>query len=151
MKQVFFVLALLLGVAGYSQNEPQVYDSVLAKSLGADEYGMKSYVLAILKTGPYTTENKAERDSLFNGHFSNMQVMADKGQLVVAGPLGKNDKQYRGIFILNTTSIDDARKWLDNDSAIHAGIFEVEYFPWYGSAALPVHIPVHDKITKSKF
>lgn len=142
---------LIMAFAGYAQKETPVYDSVLAKSLGADEYGMKSYIFAILKTGPNKTEDKAVRDSLFRGHMDNINRLAEAGNLVIAGPFGKNDKQYRGIFILNTTSVDDAKKWLSGDAAISAGIFEVEYFPWYGSAALPVYLPVHETISKVKF
>lgn len=151
MKLTFTIILLIISLTGWSQEINQGYDSVLAKSLGADEYGMKSYLLAILKTGPYNTTNQVERDSLFEGHMENIERMADSGQLVIAGPFGKNDKQYRGMFILNTTSIDDAKKWLSKDSAINAGIFEVEYIPWYGSAAISTYLPNHKKITKSKF
>lgn len=82
--------------------------------------------------------------------YSGIHPGSETGQLVVAGPLGKNDKQYRGIFILNTTSIEEASSWLDNDAAIHAKLFDVDYFPWYGSAALPSYLPVHKKIEKQQ-
>ncbi|HLO92157.1 MAG TPA: YciI family protein [Lentimicrobium sp.] len=151
MRRLLTLLFISISLAGMAQNETPVYDSVLAKSLGADEYGMKSYTLAILKTGPYNTDSKTERDSLFRGHMDNIKRMADAGQLVIAGPFGKNDKQFRGLFILNTTSVEDARSWLKNDAAINAGIFEVEYIPWYGSAAISTYLPFHERITKSKF
>jgi len=56
-----------------------------------------------------------------------------------------------GVFILNTTSVEEAMKWLSGDAAVNAGIFEVEFIPWYGSAALPAYLPVHEKISKVKF
>lgn len=143
-------LIVLAATTGFAQKEIPVYDSALARSLGADEYGMKSYIFAILKTGPNKTEDKAVRDSLFRGHMDNMTRLAEEGKLVIAGPFGKNDKQFRGLFILNTTSIEDAKQWLAGDAAISAGIFDVEYFPWYGSAALPVYLPVHETISKVK-
>jgi len=71
-----------------------VYDAALAKSLGADEHGMRSYVLVILKTGPKKATDKAERAKIFEGHFANMNRLAEDGKLAVAGPLdGKEDRR----------------------------------------------------------
>jgi uncharacterized protein YciI len=84
------------------------YDSTLAKKLHADDYGMKTYVMVFLKTGSATNVPKVTSDSLFRGHMDNINRLADTGKLVVAGPFFKNDK-YRGIFILNATSIDEAK------------------------------------------
>ena len=39
-------------------SEAPTYDAALAAKLGGDEYGMKKYVLAILKTGPKDAEIK---------------------------------------------------------------------------------------------
>ncbi len=146
---VAFLVLMLCAFSVYAQKETVVYDSTLARTLGADERGMKSYMLVILKTGAYTAKNKAESDSLFAGHFSNMEVMSDAGKLVMAGPFGKNDKQFRGLFLLNTTSADEARVWLQEDPTIKSGIFDVELIPWYGSAAISTHIDVHKRIDKS--
>ncbi len=76
--------------------------------------------------------------------------MADLGKLIVAGPLGKNEKSYRGIFILNVPSFEDAKKLLEMDPAVKENIFDVEMFKWYGSAALSEYLPVHKKITKTE-
>ena len=82
------------------------YDAALAKKLGADEYGMKSYVLVILKTGPKDAEFKGkERDDIFAGHMANIGRLAEAGKLAVAGPFMKNDKGYRGLYIFNAKII----------------------------------------------
>jgi hypothetical protein len=98
---MFTLFSLVLVVPGKGQEINPRYDSTLAKNLGADDYGMKSYILVILKTGSKTIEEKSVRDSLFAGHLQNIRRLADLGKLIVAGPLGKNEKTYRGIFILN--------------------------------------------------
>ncbi|MDG1661458.1 MAG: hypothetical protein P8H40_08830 [Winogradskyella sp.] len=59
---------------------------------------MKSYIFVILKTGTNTSTNKIEVDKAFAGHMTNMNTMVEAGKLVVAGPIGANDKNYRGIF-----------------------------------------------------
>lgn len=133
-----------------AQEKPK-YDEALAKKLGADDYGMKMYVLVILKTGSNISASKAQTDSLFKGHMTNIEKLAKANKLVVAGPLGKNDKQYRGIFIFNTNSLEEARAWLATDPAISSKLLDAEIFNWYGSAALPEYLPYHDKVQKSSF
>lgn len=124
------------------------YDSTLAKRLGADEYGMKTYILVILKTGENDIQDKTVRDSLFVGHFDNINQLADMEKLIVAGPLTKNDKEYRGIFILDVTTFEEAMKLLQNDPTIKGNILDVELYKWYGSAALPEYLETHKKIEK---
>ena len=73
-----------------------------------------------------------------------------QGKLVVAGPLGKNEKTYRGIFILDVASQEEAQALLATDPAIKEKLLEAELYQWYGSAALPVYLPTHQKIEKVK-
>lgn len=133
-----------------AQTENPNYDSKLAESLGADDYGMKMYVLAILKTGSNKIDDKEKLNELFKGHMDNINRLAKDGKLIVAGPLKKNDKNYRGIFILNAKTIEEANELLLTDPAIKEKLFEVEVFEWYGSAALPEYLKIHDKIEKTK-
>lgn len=151
MKKIILLLALLIsGSRVYSQSENPAYDKILADSLGGDDYGMKSYVLVILKTGTNTTDNKQLIDSLFRGHMDNIGRLADAGKLIVAGPLKKNDKTYRGIFILDVKTTEEAKELLQTDPAIREKLLEAELYQWYGSAALPVYLETHEKIEKKK-
>jgi uncharacterized protein YciI len=147
---ITILIALCISFSSIAQNEKVDFDKVLADSLGADDYGMKSYVLVILKTGSNNTEEKAVTDSLFRGHMNTINKLAKEGKLVVAGPLQKNDKSYRGIYILNVKTIAEANELLITDPAIKAKVLDTEIFQWYGSAALPVYLKTHDKIQKKK-
>ena len=82
--------------------------------------------------------------------MDNISILAANGKLIVAGPLGKNDKTYRGIFILNVKTIEEANILLDSDPTIKEKVLEAEIFNWYGSAALPTYFPNHKKIEKKK-
>lgn len=126
------------------------YNKQLADSLGADEYGMKAYILVMLKTGPEKEPDKARRDSLFKGHLQNIGRLASIGKLVVAGPMMKNDKEYRGIFILNVKTREEALELLNSDPAIHSKLLDAELYSWYGSAALPLYLKMHDQIERTK-
>ena len=148
------ILLLLWGAANtaWAQNDTIAnpnYDGELAKELGGDDYGMKSYFLVILKTGANTTADKEQINASFRGHLENINKLVEEGKLVVAGPLGKNDQQYRGIFILNNIStMEEAQELLDTDPAINNGLLAYDIFTWYGSAALPEYLPFSDKIWK---
>lgn len=144
-------LALIVSSCGTTKQSAETkYNAQLAQKLGADELGMKMYVLVILKTGDAKIEDKALRDSLFRGHFANINKLADEGKLVVAGPLEKNENQYRGIFILDVKTFAEAGLLLQNDPTVSQGIFKPEMYEWYGSAALPVYMQTHKKIQKSR-
>lgn len=145
---LFFAQLVAMCAIGQTVN-PQ-YDSVLAKSLGADEYGMKQYFLVILKTGANTTSDKHFKDSCFMGHFSNMNKMVEAKQLVVAGPFGKNNDQFRGLFILNAANMEAAQQLVQTDPAVNAQLLKADIYPWYGTAALPEYLKSVDKVWKKK-
>jgi len=125
------------------------YDELLASKLGADDYGMRSYVFATLLTGPNDANitNKQKREELFKGHFSNMSRLAEEGKLVLAGPFIEGEPK-RGLFILNVASIEEAQVLVQSDPSIAAGIFQVELTKYYGSAALMQVNETHQKIQK---
>jgi uncharacterized protein YciI len=125
------------------------YDPKLAKKLGADDYGMKHYVFVILKTGPKDGDFKGkERDEIFAGHMKNIGRLADEGKLAVAGPFMKNDRTYRGLFIFNVATVEEAEKLVLTDPAVKAGILIAELTPWYGSASLLSTPEIHKKVAK---
>lgn len=124
------------------------YDKELAEKLGADKYGMKQYVFVSLKRGTKKFEEK-ERAALLQGHMEFIGRMAKEGKLVLAGPFG-DDKDIRGIYIFDLRTVADARKLVESDPSIKAGLFEVELRPWYGSAALMEVLTIHEKIAEEE-
>jgi len=148
MKTTLLILSLFVSFILAAQNPK--YDSGLAKELGADEYGMKMYSFVILKTGPNQIEDKDSSAVLMRGHLDNISRLAENDLLTVAGPFGPNNLQYRGLFILNVATTEEAKELLSTDPAIAAGVFETEIIPWYGSAALPTYLDNHEKIEKTR-
>lgn len=127
--------------------EAPAYDAELAKSLGADDRGMRRYVLVILKTGPKRMPDGPERSKMFQGHFANIQKLAADKLLAVAGPLdGKEGR--RGIFVLATQDIEQAKTLVAGDPVIIHGEMVAEYHQFYGSAGLMAVNEIHNKIQK---
>ena len=125
------------------------YDSIKATEYGADEYGMKSYVMAFLKKGPNRDLDSAEADRLQRAHLDNIGRMAEDGKLVLAGPFfGEGD--LRGIYIFDVASIEEAQKLTETDPAIQAGSLVMELKQWYGSAALLEVGEIHSSIAKKE-
>lgn len=143
----FLLAASLLA---FPQNPNPNFDADLATQLGGDDYGMKSFVLVILKTGSNNTATPEEITELFKGHLQNIHRLVEEKKLIVAGPLGKNDNTYRGIFIFDVSDLTEAEKLLQSDPAVAAKLLEAELYTWYGSAALPTYLENADKIWKSK-
>ncbi|HNP47216.1 MAG TPA: hypothetical protein PKK99_01525 [Bacteroidia bacterium] len=127
------------------------FNKALADSLGADEYGMKKYVLVILKTGEVTITDQHVKDSIFAGHMANIVRLAGLGKLTVAGPLEKNDHNYRGIFIFNVATVEEAQSLVQTDPAVISKVLAAEMYPWYGSAALPMYLKYHDEVKSKDF
>ncbi|MBS1598720.1 MAG: hypothetical protein JST75_10895 [Bacteroidetes bacterium] len=146
-----FVFPLLLFcVNGFCQ-VTNSFDSMLAKKLGADEYGMKYYTFVILKTGSNKITDKAKLDSIFRGHLANIHRLADRGDLALAGPFGENPNNYRGLYIFNVQNVEEVKKLLETDPAVKSKLLEPEIYPWYGSAGVQQINDLHKKIAKTSF
>jgi uncharacterized protein YciI len=151
LRLLLFALAFVCIDTAVATAAEKAFDPELAKRLGADERGMRMYVLCILKTGPKDADIQGEaRKEIFAGHFANIGRLADEGKLAVAGPFGKNDKSYRGLYIFNVATIEEAEKLVVLDPAVKAGVFVPDLTLWYGSAAMMVVSDTHKKIEKPK-
>lgn len=157
-KYVFtmFAMAALAAVCGFSQPAPKAvekpkFDAELAKNLGGNKYGMKQYVFAALKTNPAASKfSEEESKKLFAGHMANINRLADEGKLAVAGPFSDPKKFYRGLFILNVTTVEEAEKLVNTDPIVTSGLMIVDLIPWWGTAALMDVNRVHKTITSQE-
>ena len=123
------------------------YDSTYAQHLGADEYGMKSYVMAFLKTGPNRDQDSVTKAKLQRAHLDNINRLAAEGKLVMAGPF-LDEGDIRGIYLFAVPSIEEAERLTATDPAIKAGSLIMELHPWYGSAAIMEVNEIHKQIAK---
>ncbi len=144
---IYICLLLLFSFHGFTQNE---YDSVLAKKLGGDDYGMKNFVVAFLYTGPAKIKDSIYRQKIQVAHLRNIQRLAEEGKMIVAGPF-LDHSSLRGLFIFNVTTLEEARKLSLTDPAIKAGLLKMVLHQWYGSAALLQVVATHKQIVRKTF
>lgn len=146
MKYLVFFLLVSLKINCQTTNPK--YDEALAKKVGADDFGMKHYIFVVLKSGENQSKDQKFKDSCFAGHLQNIKKLADDRKLLVAGPFGKNDSDFRGLFILNVSTIEEAKQLLQTDPAIKEDFLKPEMYPWYGSAALSEYLEASEKVWK---
>lgn len=154
MKSIITFLLLMIGLSSFAQRKmPPIkrkprLDSAMIRRTGADEYGMKKYVMCFLKTGPNKTLSQDSVKKLVAAHLKNITKLASQGKLSVAGPF-TDGTELEGIFIFNVKTVEEAKALTDTDPGVKAGIFSVELHPWYGSAAL-TEIPLQHKKIQGK-
>lgn len=124
-----------------------VFDAALAQKTGADERGMRMYVLVVLRSGPTPVKDEAARKSMFAGHMANIQRLAKEGRLALAGPFGKNEDGWRGLFVFAVKDIEEARALTASDPVIVNGEMVADYYPWYSSAAISLVPELSEKLT----
>lgn len=127
-----------------------VFDEALARAVGADDHGMRKYVLVVLKTGPSPVPAGPERDEMFRGHFANMKRLAEEGKLALAGPLDGVDA-WRGLFVFAVPTIEEAAALAATDPVIVRGEMVAEYHTFYASAALMLVRDGHAKVARQSF
>ncbi|MDT8402023.1 MAG: YciI family protein [Bacteroidales bacterium] len=149
-----FSIIIIMQACVSADNKPEtgtgnaneaVYDSVLARELNADPYGMKQYIMAFLLRGDSSSTDSAEAARLQRAHLDNITRLAQEGILLLAGPF-LDDTDIRGIYIFNVSTIEEAEKLTGSDPAIKAGVLKMELHPWYGSAALQKLNEMHARI-----
>lgn len=146
-----FSVGLLTAAPNLARAEnSEKFDAKLAASLGADDYGMRNYVLVVLKTGPNKMAAGPARDEMFKGHFANINRLAEQGKLALAGPFDGADG-WRGLFIFAVSDIEEAKKLVATDPVISNGEMVAEYHKYYGSAALMQVSETHKKLAKKSF
>jgi uncharacterized protein YciI len=125
------------------------FDAVLAAKYGADDFGMRSYVLVVLKTGPNKMAAGPARDEMFRGHFANIQRLAAEGKLAFAGPLDGVDG-WRGLFVFAVKDIEEAKALAATDPVLINGEMVAEYHRLYGSAGLMGVLELHERVKKKE-
>ncbi len=91
---------------------------------------LRSYIFTYLVLDQPEKLSEEEMGEAMQGHFSNMSVMAESGNLLIAGPLAEPriDPTYRGIFVFRTEHIEKGKALVATDPGVIAGVFKPEFY-----------------------
>lgn len=128
---VVLLICIFIAINCFAQTGNKVIETEPGKGKSPVEK-IEQYWFVILKTGPKQDYDSATKAKLFEGHMANIVRLYNEGIVKVAGPFGKNDFKWRGLFIFDCKAKGDAEKIVATDPAVAAGIFEVDIVPWYG-------------------
>ncbi|MFZ6014113.1 MAG: YciI family protein [Bacteroidota bacterium] len=107
MKRLAFALILIASVPALAQQQ--------------------NYIFVFLNRKPDVEKLPKEQiDKIMAGHLANIERLAKEKKLIVAGPFDGGG----GIFILNTTSAEEAKGWLSTDPGIQANRWNIEMLPY---------------------
>lgn len=121
-KYILLAVCLLLFLDSFSQKDST------KKTQGER---VRQFWFVMLKTGPKTDADSATRSKLFEGHMSNMKRLYEEGILKAAGPFGKNDFTWRGLFVFDVKTKEEAEKIVGTDPAVAGGLLAADIVPWY--------------------
>ncbi len=71
-----------------------------------------------------------EEDAIVSKHFSYLQALVAKGDVLLAGRTLNTDETSHGLVVFVADSQDQARYLMENDPAVSAGVFQAELFPF---------------------
>jgi uncharacterized protein YciI len=115
------------------------------KPVKRPEDQIEQYFFVMIKTGPKQDFDSTIKAGLLKGHMANINKLYYDGILKVAGPFGKNELSWRGIFVFDCKTKEEAAIIAQSDPAIAAGLFAVDIVPWYSA---PIGSFAHGKPTK---
>lgn len=106
--------------------------STSCRSSSGGSEATHDYVFVVLRR-PETPPQKTEEEvrEAMKGHMANIQRLADAGELVVAGPFGKENPrpERRGIFVFDGGDVSRAAELTATDPAVIAGVLTMEAHP----------------------
>lgn len=88
----------------------------------------ETHSLVLLRTGPRTGLTKEQQQAVFAGHMANMQRLARAGDLLLAGPHGreKSAADLRGLFVMASPDPLEALRLAETDPGVVEGVFRLE-------------------------
>jgi len=100
---------------------------------------MKQYAMCLYMKGPNRDQSPEEAEKLQSGHMQFIIENAEKGWIVIAGPMGE-EGDLRGILIFNPElDVEFVRNLMQEDPAVAAGRLIADVKPWWSQsgATLP--------------
>lgn len=124
---LLFSIALVSGALAHAQ---RTFDVTIADST----YHMKQYWFVLYTTGADTTSmDSTASATLLQAHLAHQDEQSSRGLIVMAGPYGKNDVNWRGLLLYDCETREEVEGYLRQDPMVKAGRLAFDVAPWYGA------------------
>ncbi|RPD51551.1 YciI family protein [Paracnuella aquatica] len=130
MIRIMMLSAVLLAVFCYAADQLAAKEYLPPLAGAYEPAAMKQYWLVLLKRGTNRTQDSAAAAKIQEAHMRNINSMAQRGALVMAGPIGPDD-DLRGIFIIDAPDSATVSQMVQQDSAVITGRLRMEIYPWW--------------------
>ncbi len=98
-----------------------------------EPYKMRRFVFFFLDDAPNRSAVPAsDMAALQDGHLANLHRLATEGKLQLAGPL-TDGGSHRGIGVMATEDVEQARQWMASDPLIKAGHLVMVPLQWFAA------------------
>ena len=132
MKNLFCFIALaFVSTAAFAQQadstaQPETFEYEWA----GEKMTMQKYFIVFLKSGPNRSQTQEEAMKLQQEHLAYLGGLYEEGIINLNGPTD-GDSDIRGFSVYNVATIEQARKYAENDPMVKAGRLAVEVLPWW--------------------
>jgi len=127
----FTLLLLVFLLTGTYGLQAQDKSSPAAGAAKKPEDHIRQYWFVILTKGANRSQDSATAADIQKAHLNNINRLYNEGKIKVAGPFGKNDLGYQGLFIFDCPTREEVEQLLQTDRAVSSGRLKFEIIPWY--------------------
>lgn len=90
------------------------------------------FVVLLLRPENAPDYPKEELERIQAAHIANIVRLHGEKKIAYAGPFEDfSGRNVRGLFILRTASLEEAKSWVETDPAVKAGRLKPEYLKWF--------------------
>ena len=90
------------------------------------------FVVLLLRPENAPDYPKDELERIQAAHIANIVRLHEEKKISYAGPFEDfSGRNVRGMFILKTASLEEAKAWVETDPAVQAGRLKPEYLKWF--------------------
>ena len=98
---------------------------------------MRQYVLGVYRRPTRAPSlSDAELDVLQEGHLAHLRGLRESGSLIVYGPV--ESPEIVGILVFSFDSTEEARRVMEGDPKLRAGLLQLELSEWYAAEGLEI-------------
>ena len=95
------------------------------------EMKIREFWFVLLTKGEKRDQDSTTAAAIQKGHMDNMERLYLDGKLKLAGPFGKNDNGWQGIFVFDCSGKEEVETLLKTDPAIAAGRLAYTISSWW--------------------